>query len=454
MIFTGYCFRLVAVVFVILLGLIVSIQYIAKQHNNGLTEVMQQLSHTQRQLKETKLNINKHQVYPEQLVTPPIQLNSKGFVVIEQLNQPTKEAILSLLIFQCWATKNKLELIQPSVSAANDIIQTDLFEDIPETLMPLSKVYYMDKWNGVFLDAVASMNEMILMTETVLYDTRTALIVDIGHNYNNDNTVNENRCMIDSDEYRLKLAQLKGIIVTREICFNSDKSSNEILIELSKLIATQHEKSITIIRHWPNRSNREQNSLLQLLHCGIIGYETLIKYNTTITTTTTNHIQEQAMKYIKSQFSNNSFVAIALTSDILKSKSFSRCLEQVLRNIQWLSEKDSNLKFFIALFESSHESSIAKLIPFKLFFRSIYWTSYSIEQWQGDINYYSNTMGLEEKVQLLQIIASRAACLILAGDGKIVHDILNTYNENLSGSNYDCLFTITECNRLTMTKSM
>ena len=440
-----HCFRFAGVVLLIL-GVILSIDYIHRiyklHHVNGAAAVPQphDLFHTQRQLKETN-GISTDQLYPNQLGTPPIELSSKGYIVLEQLSNTGKEAILDLLIFQCWATKNKLQLIQPSISTTSNLVMTDLFQQAQESLVPLSSVYNMNGWDDVFLNAAVTMNKMIAMTEVAVYDSSsTVFIVDVGESYD-DYNINQTRCIYDSEDYRSKIEKLQQFNVKKELCFNSNRPLHQILLKLSELIATEHGKNIIIIRNWPNKNDRELNGLSQFLQCGIVEYTTLLKHSQ-------NNILEQATQYIQSQFNNDSYVAIVLTPGILKSRSFSGCLEQILKDIHELTEKDSKLKFFIALFESQ-TNSIAKLIPFKLFFRSIYWMSYSIDQWKKDINnYYSNGMDLEEKVQLLQTIASRASCLILAGQGKITAQIHTKYNQNLFSSNYGCLFTVTECNSL------
>ena len=272
------------------LGLVGSVHYYmmgcTKQDSIGDQSALQQdnLLHTQRQLKQIVTTTTERSLeYPQQLSAPPADLEQKGYIILESLKNSGSFAVLDLLNFQCWGTRNKLKVVEPAINVTDGAFKTDLFMQHHEALKPLDQYYHMKEWDSVFVNSAVTMNKMVRqkeMSNNVLHHSSNAIIVDVDSRYKSD--AEKATCMHDSKDYRLKLKKELGLTVTKELCFHTDKASQEILSELSELLATTDlERFVFIMRNWPERESREQTHLSQILQCEIEGHERLLKQHNT-----------------------------------------------------------------------------------------------------------------------------------------------------------------------------
>ena len=270
------------------LGLVGSVHYYmsyTKLDTNGDQSVLQQDNqlHTQRQLKQIITTTTEHNLmeYPQQLSAPPADLEQKGYIIIESFKNSGSSAILDLLNFQCWGTRNKLEVVEPAINVTDGAFRTDLFMQFHEALKPLDYYYHMNEWDSVFVNSAVTMNKMVRLKElpnnALYHHSSNAIIVDVDQRYNSNAT-----CMHDSSDYQLKIKKELGLTVTKELCFHTDKASQEILSELSELLATTElERFVFIVRNWPERESKELTHLSQILQCEIKGHKRLLKQHTT-----------------------------------------------------------------------------------------------------------------------------------------------------------------------------
>ena len=431
----------------LLLGLIFSVTYIGRQYRSGhvteeetlpVTFARREVLYPKRQLKETSDVASK--IYPEQLDSPPVDMSSKGFVILESVSKRKHaETVLDLLVLQCWATKHKLSLVEPLVGD-DDRLGTPLLlgkegTRVKNNFSPLEKFYNMKKWSDAFQHSAFLMNKMVAFKEVDLYHSRAVIVINIqDQSYGELDPINPPNCMNNSNEFQKKMSE-NGIDITQELCFNKNSPLQEMLAKLSEVVAKEQDKIVLIIRKWPDRKVEELTSLSSFLQCGIAQYKHLIKET----------IQEQASHYVNKHFRNNTFTAIVLTEDTLNSRSFSGCLERTLTRLYGLKVNDSKMKVFVAV-QESRDSSMTRLIPFKMFFRALYHASYTIEGWKEDIDHYNggDVKDMKHRIQLQQAIAGKANCLIISGEG-VFSNTIKRYFKRKNSDSYRCVFTVPEC---------
>lgn len=396
------CCRIIATALLIV-GTLVILEYYT---NNGdhLSQLIikhqtQESLHTQRQLKESK----PEEHYPQQIGTPPTDSGINGYIVIETLSMQ-KTSVNLLKILQCWATNNRLQLIR--TPAVQEVLNTDSLQSdgqqVPSMIEALRDV-----------------------------DLHHMITVEVG-----DGDMVE--------EYPEILLQQTA--TSQEIHFNGSITINDMIADINEHIANEYQQYLIIIRNWPRITKEQLMELSHQLQCGDGQYYE--DETASLQTTISHTVRNTASEYIRSMYNNDSYIAIIMTPRILQSKSFSKCLEQVTTKFHKIKANHSSMKAFIGILEDHGEdgSGLPGLIPFKMFFRSIYWMSYSIDKWKNDLTKYTKGMSKEEQLLLLEVIGSRATCMIVAGQREHYSNKIRTIASKSGLPKRSCIIEVEECN--------
>ena len=402
----------------------------------------EEILYPKRQLKESPIEQETKRrselgSYPEQLVTPPEDSSSKGWLILESLSITIlPEAVPELFNIQCWATSIKLNLIQPLVSEGQLI--TPFVENEGFNLLPLGTFYDLDIWSD--LSRQRKVNDMVSLSDADIKEAQIVIVVDLGEEYPPDGTYNSLNCMNDSDKYQRRLKHNRGLTISKELCINSNQPITDIMNVISNLVKVEQDlhqvsKMILIVRKLNGRKLTNEAIAPEMLNCGVHRYHSIKP---------SEILQKDANKFITSRFPGSHFTAILLSTDPIKVKSFSGCLERSLTKLEGLKISNNTTNTFIAL-QELNEGRITKLTPFKMFFRSIYRNSYSLSQWRDDIAKYSSVYDSNYRILLQQSIATKAKCLILAGEGILSTYVREQYEQENKDQQSYCLIVIKEC---------
>lgn len=416
---------------------------------NGIVRVRQAI--TARKLKETTApaEAGSHstaeqqeiaeQNLPEQVATPPMTPETRGYVLIESLpNEQLPVAMAELLTLQCWAGQMKMDIVEPSIQ--HNTIMTPLHIPKDDSIVSLDSIFNMATWSS--LVEMKQGNQFIEISEVNVRNIKHVIVVDVNQKYNGNASIN---CMGDSEKYRSDLHSRWGLQVTQELCLDNQKTLREVLETvrdfvsfLEKQMLTDSDGKVAVIfrqlgKIFDNNSEEEDKPHACQYTQPLI----------TARISPSDKLLEDAQAYLNSKREATS--AIIVSSNVLLSKDLSSCFERILTRYHSLKLSHNLTNAFLSYYQlrDRHALPLEKRISYKMFFRGIYSGAYTPTQWDEVLLKHSRSGNKAYLNVLKQVISSHSKCLILTSNDFYTRLTLNWYNDLHQVSK--CVVTVKEC---------
>lgn len=400
---------------------------------------------SKRQLKETIVLGTSFdstpQPQPEQLVSPPVAMETHGYIYLDTLSiTPLSLGMSQLLTIQCWAEKLSLSVLEPT------LMETHLQTPPPRTTptLQISDVYNMDSWRWSQTD-----NPLSDVNEVDIRAVKQVLLVDIApfHSYDTQSS----NCLNNSTHLKAGLHLRYGLTVSHELCINSkERTIKETLDTIEDFLTflkqqaqerTRSNKIAIIFRRWISSEWSTPPTLGDdsTHYCERIGSKI---HRLRPSVTILRDVQRYYTLY-EGNKSESMSVSIILTHDT-PNKDKSICYERILTAFHNLKTTCNITHTFLTTLSSSY--SPTKQRAYKTFFRSLFHNAYTSKKWRERLSFASTYSNIGYMSVLEQAISSYSTCLIIASQGQYSHVIRRWSLDNHSKQvKNNCLIKINAC---------
>ena len=383
----------------------------------------------------------------DQLPSPPVKREPKGYVIIQSLSSSSLSSSLShLLMLQCWAKRLQLDLVEPAISS-NSLSTTFPRQPKDPNSLSLDTVYDLSSWDSPY-ERRGTLAPFVGIGEVEVEAAKEVLVVDVKQIYNYQRNAMDNMagCMNDSSVYRSDLHLNFGLSVTQEICLGSLAYSIKDLLNtvedfvefLQKQSGTHRpdKKTVVLFRNLDISPGMPASDPVHT--CENIG-RLVHKIRPS------KRIMDDARSYTDKV--GGARTAIVLTQDVQSSPGIDACYERILTQFHSLIKNRNASSPYLAM-SGPKNKEIEGKISFKMFFRALYGSKITPSSWRKKVLLQFASIKHDGYLSVLsQIMASESKCLILTspGDTDIYANVVERwYKERYTGDE-KCIGIVEEC---------
>ena len=385
----------------------------------------------------------------DQLPSPPVKKEPRGYVIIQSLSSSSISSSLShLLILQCWAKRLQLEVVEPSISADS---LTTLFPRQPNdpSSLSLDTVYDLTSWDDLY-EKRGTLAPFVGVGEVEVQEAREVLVVDVRQIYNYQKNTMDNMpgCMNDSSAYKSDLHLNFGLSVTQEICLGSSAYSIKDLLntieDFAEFLRKQSgshrpdKKTVVLFRNWDVGPATPASDSAHA--CENIGRR-VHKIRPS------QSIMNDAHSYTNTL--DMARTAIVLTQDIQSSPDIDACYERILTQFHSsIKNKNASSPYLAMSSPLSKRKEIEGKISFKMFFRALYGSKTTLSSWRKKVLLQFASIKHDGYLSVLnQIIATESKCLILtsSSDTDVYANVVERWYKERNSGDEKCIGIVEEC---------
>ena len=393
-----------------------------------------------------------------QLPSPPEKKEPHGYVILQSLSSTSISSSLSqLLVFQCWAKRLHLSLVEPSINKDSSLSTPSPRDPSPPDSLSLDALYDLSSWEKLSRIG-GGLAPFVGVEDVEARDAREVLVVDVSDSkYNSQIKANDGSsigCMNDSSAYRSRLHLQLGLSVTQELCLSSSLYSLKELLDMVEDFAgflqkqsgsrQASDKTVVIFRNWDAPSLTTAPSSADSAHtCENLGRRVhKLQPSAKILGDARNYANRMGGKR------GGARTAIVLT-DKTQSSHADFCYERILTHFHTLRNTRNASRPYLALSNplapATRRGGMEGKLSFKMFFRALYAGRYTPSSWRDKVLLQTSSVKHNVYASVLnQVIASESRCLVITSSDAYSNTIERWYQETDGGRN-NCLVKVEEC---------